>query len=123
MVVSPRLMVFLFTILASHAQFVTVPLVVLIFEKEARFFVRLKKKKKNLLNSYGILFIFQDDIPMTNNLCCHRCSEPIELGTNYVECKAQTYHRECFCCVTCGRPLYGTYYTSDTGDVSCADCA
>lgn len=31
--------------------------------------------------------------------------------------------RECFCCVSCGRPLYGTYYTSDTGDVSCADCA
>jgi hypothetical protein len=34
-----------------------------------------------------------DDIPISNSLSCYRCNETIELGTNYVECKSQTYHR------------------------------
>jgi hypothetical protein len=35
-----------------------------------------------------------EDIPMINNLICKRCGEQIELGSNYLEVRTFTYHRE-----------------------------
>jgi hypothetical protein len=31
---------------------------------------------------------------MINNLICKRCGEQIELGSNYLEVRTFTYHRE-----------------------------
>merc|ERR1712000_165232 len=56
------------------------------------------------------------DIPMTNSMICARCNEPIELGTNYLEFRDQSLHRECFTCVDCGRPLDGSRFFVRKGE-------
>ena len=73
----------------------------------------------------GDLLYCAADIPMTNSLVCARCNETIELGTNYLECRDQTLHRECFSCVDCGLPLLSSHFfvREDDNQIVCRDHA
>jgi hypothetical protein len=64
-----------------------------------------------------------NDIPMTNSMVCKRCGETIELGTNYLECRNSTYHRECFSCIECDVPLSTHFYVNDFEEIVCENHA
>lgn len=64
-----------------------------------------------------------DDLPMTNNLVCTRCNESVEYGSNYLECRNLIFHRECFTCYDCDKPLSSTRFYVLRDEVRCEEHA
>jgi hypothetical protein len=65
----------------------------------------------------------QVDVPVTNSLVCVRCREAVEYGSNYLECRNLVFHRECFVCYDCEKPLSAARFFMSDNEVRCEEHA